>query len=420
MVHVAQQPVARFTAVMLDRRARPRPTLRAGAARVQTSHRQDVRALKLQGVNRVVDGETHLAQIDMLFEPGSFTVLLGRTRAGKTTLLRTLAGLDRPDSGRLYWGEQDVTQLGVRQRDVAMVYQQFVNYPSLTVYENIASPLRLRANVGGAEVDRRVREVADLLALSPLLQRLPTELSGGQQQRTAIARALAKDAGLVLLDEPLANLDYKLREELRRELRVIFDARGTTVVYATAEPDEALLLGGRTAILDEGRVLQVGPALDVYRRPNSERVARIFSDPQLNVLELEVRADGRGRVGTEADVALSQRLRDLSPGRYRVGVRANHLRLTRASDADLRLGATTLVDEVTGSATLLHVAYGDGPSASTLTAQLPGMHRHALGSAVELFIPPERLLVFGLDGQLVAHASSNSSLPPHAAAHGTH
>jgi glycerol transport system ATP-binding protein len=383
---------------------------------VQTSHRQDVRDLKLQGVTCVVDGNVHLSQIDTVFEAGSFTVLLGRTRAGKTTLLRMLAGLDRPDSGRICWGETEVTQLSVRRRDVAMVYQQFVNYPSLTVYENIASPLRLRRAVGGAEIDRRVREVADLLGLSPLLRRLPTELSGGQQQRTAIARALAKDAGLVLLDEPLANLDYKLREELRRELRGIFEARGTTVVYATAEPDEALLLGGRTAIIDEGRLLQLGPALDVYRYPNSERVAEIFSDPQLNVLDLEVRAGGRGRVGVDSEFALSHTLRELTPGKYRIGVRANHLHLARTSDADLRLAATTLVDEVTGSATLLHVAYGP----ATLTAQLPGMHRHALGSAVELFIPPERLLVFALDGRLVAHASSsNSSSAPHAA-HGTH
>lgn len=382
---------------------------------MQTSHRQDVRTLKLQGVTRVVDGETHLAQIDMEFAPGSLTVLLGRTRAGKTTLLRTLAGLDRPDSGRVYWGEQDITHVGVRKRDVAMVYQQFVNYPSLTVYENIASPLRLRKKLGAAEIDRRVREVADLLVLGPLLKRLPTELSGGQQQRTAIARALAKDAGLVLLDEPLANLDYKLREELRRELRAIFEARGTTVVYATAEPDEALLLGGRTALIDEGRVLQVGPALDVYRRPDNERVAQVFSDPQLNVLDFEVRSDGSGRVGSDSDVALGEHLRALAPGQYRIGVRANHLHLARSGSGDVRLAATTLVDEVTGSATLLHVAYGQ----ATLTAQLPGMHRYALGSAVELFVPQERLLVFGLDGHLVAHASSTSSSVSNAA-HGTH
>ena len=392
---------------------------------MQTSHRQDVMALSLQGVTRIVDGETHLSKIDIVLEPGSFTVLLGRTQAGKTTLLRTLAGLDRPDSGSICWGNRDVTQVSVRQRDVAMVYQQFVNYPSLTVYENIASPLRLRKNMGRAELDRRVHEVAELLGLVPLLKRLPTELSGGQQQRTAIARALAKDAGLVLLDEPLANLDYKLREELRRELRAIFEVRGTTVVYATAEPDEALLLGGRTAIIDEGRILQVGPALDVYRHPHTERVARIFSDPQLNVLDLEVQANGRGRVSavqaraaaaTTSEIALGQALAVLAPGRYRVGVRANHMHLAARSPQDLRLAATTLVDEVTGSSTLLHVAYGD----TTLTAQLPGVHRHALGTEVELFISPERLLVFDLAGQRVADASSTSSSASQQAAHGTH
>src|SRR6185436_6373661 len=164
---------------------------------------------------------------------GSFNVLLGRTRAGKTSLLRLLAGLDRPTAGAIRSDGADVTHVDVRRRNVAMVYQQFVNYPSLTVYENIASPLRLREGLGRDAIDRRVRETAAALRLDDLLNRLPGELSGGQQQRTAMARALAKDADLLLLDEPLANLDYKLREELRVEIRRLFRGRDAVVVYAT-------------------------------------------------------------------------------------------------------------------------------------------------------------------------------------------
>ena len=167
-----------------------------------------------------------------------------------------------------------------------MVYQQFINYPSLTVYENIASPLRVQGKPR-AEIEKRVQEAARLLKLEPYLNRTPLQLSGGQQQRTAIARALVKGADLVLLDEPLANLDYKLREELRTELPRIFEASGAIFVYATTEPSEALLLGGRTICMWEGEVLQAGETAKVYRHPDTLRVAQVFSDPPLNIVGIE-------------------------------------------------------------------------------------------------------------------------------------
>jgi len=164
-----------------------------------------------------------------------------------------------------------------------MGYQQFINYPSLTVFENIASPLRV-AGAGREEVQAQVAALAELLQLTPLLARYPSELSGGQQQRVALARALARDADLLLLDEPLVNLDYKLREGLRSELGQIFAERHATVVYTTTDPQEALQLGGYTHVLHEGRLLQSGRALDVFRHPATIEVARAFSDPPLNVI----------------------------------------------------------------------------------------------------------------------------------------
>ncbi len=161
-----------------------------------------------------------------------------------------------------------MTGVSVQKRNVSMVHQQFINYPNFNVYENIASPLRV-ARMPDADIKARVGQVAELLKLSPMLDRRPGELSGGQQQRTALARALVKDADLVLLDEPLANLDYKLREELRDELPKLFKDRGCTVVYATSEPMEALLLGGHTATLHEGRVTQYGETAQVYRKPRT-------------------------------------------------------------------------------------------------------------------------------------------------------
>ena len=180
--------------------------------------------LRLEEATRRVGGETHIHPTTLTLEPGTLHVLLGATLAGKTTLMRLMAGLDRPSTGRVLEGGQDVTGTALQKRSVAMVYQQFINYPSLDVFSNIASPLRLR-RLPKSEIETRVRETARMLRIDHLLDRLPAELSGGQQQRCAIARALVKEASLLLLDEPLVNLDFKLREELRAELRELFRRR---------------------------------------------------------------------------------------------------------------------------------------------------------------------------------------------------
>jgi glycerol transport system ATP-binding protein len=352
----------------------------------------------LEGITKIVDDEPFLTDVRLSLPAGSFHVLLGRTRAGKTSLLRILAGLDRPTRGIVRFDGADVTRLDVRRRNVAMVYQQFVNYPSLTVYENIASPLRVGKKLSPTEIDRRVREAAAVLRLGGLLERLPAELSGGQQQRTAIARAIVKDADLLLLDEPLANLDYKLREELRSELRQIFQDRGGVVVYATAEPVEALLFGGQVAILDEGRLLQNGPALEVYAAPATERAGQIFSDPEMNVLDAEVNASGGIEFLGGLTIAPSGHLRNLAPGRARLGIRAHHVRLAPASNTDIRLPATVQLEEVNGSDTLLHARSGS----TAILALVEGVHAHALGTALDLYLAPEKLFLWDSKGQLAA------------------
>ena len=215
----------------------------------------------------------------------------------------SIAGLEKPTSGRVLVDGKDVTGFDVRRRSVAMVYQQFINYPTLSVYENIASPLRVQG-VARGEIESRVREAAKLLKLEPYLDRTPLQLSAGQQQRTAIARALVKRADLVLLDEPLANLDYKLREELREELPRVFAASGAIFVYATTEPSEALLLGGNTATLFEGRVTQFGPTPQVYRKPHNLVTARVFSDPPLNMLTIR-KSGGMASLNSAVSVSVN-------------------------------------------------------------------------------------------------------------------
>jgi glycerol transport system ATP-binding protein len=303
--------------------------------------------------------------------------------AGKTSLLRIMAGLDRPTTGRVLVDDRDVTGVSVRERNLAMVYQQFINYPSLTVYENIASPLKLQRRKP-LEIKQRVSEIAETLRLTPFLERLPAELSGGQQQRTALARALAKDAGLLLLDEPLVNLDYKLREELRQELAHLFRNGRTTVVYATTEPQEALQLGGHTAILDAGRVLQFGGTLDTFLYPASLFAARAFSDPPLNML----RADS---------VALPPAFAKFAPQAPQLGIRAHHIHVTRQHDSDLALAGRVELAEISGSETYLHVAQ----NGNALVAQLSGVHNFAIGTACTVFIDAAALYGFNAQGDLL-------------------
>ena len=247
--------------------------------------------LELRNVTKRCPARTHIRDVSLTLRHGSLNVLLGPTLSGKTSLMRLMAGLDAPTSGSVWFDGNDVTGVPVQKRNVAMVYQQFINYPSLTVYENIASPLRVAGADHAPRSTARCSRAAALLKLTPYLDRTPLSLSGGQQQRTALARAIVKNASLVLLDEPLANLDYKLREELREELPKIFAEAGTIFVYATTEPHEALLLGGNTATLSEGRVTQFGPTIDVFRRPVDLVTARTFADPPLNTIVL--RKSGR-------------------------------------------------------------------------------------------------------------------------------
>ncbi|ETX12356.1 ABC transporter [Marinomonas ushuaiensis DSM 15871] len=352
-------------------------------------------SLTLQNVSRVVEGETWIDQVNLTLEPGSFNVLLGRTLSGKTTLMRLMAGLDRPTTGKIIMNGVDVTGVAVRDRNISMVYQQFINYPNLTVYENIASPLRL-AKMDEAEVDRRVRETAEMLRIDPFLDRLPLQLSGGQQQRTAMARALVKDSQIILFDEPLVNLDYKLREELRQELRALFKARNCIAIYATTEPNEALALGGNTAVLNEGRLLQMGPTAQVYHQPKDIITAEMFSEPPINIVP--------GRVSEEevtfddtVHFRLNNDLRRLTPGEYQFGVRASHIGLVPHSDDDLELPVRVDLAEISGSETFLHVHNQH----FDLVLHLSGVHPYQVDQEIKVYFPTHKLYAFNHQGKMV-------------------
>ena len=354
--------------------------------------------LVLEGVSKSVGGETHIYPTDLELQKGTMNVLLGPTLSGKTSLMRLMAGLDVPVQGRVFWNGEDVTGMRVQDRKVAMVYQQFINYPSMTVYDNIASPMKL-VGKSRAEIDKAVRETAELMQLSPMLDRKPLELSGGQQQRCALARALVKNAGLVLLDEPLANLDYKLREELRAEIPKIFEASGSIFVYATTEPEEALLLGGNTATLWEGQVTQFGRTPSVYRKPVNATTARVFSDPPMNFLQV-TKKGGELSFGDGQRAPVPAGTEGLTDGAYTAGFRPNHLELSPQVAGTMSFDTTLAVTEITGSERFIHLEH----HGERWVSLVHGVQNLTPGQSLTVHLDPAHVYLFAEDGQLVAAA----------------
>ncbi|MBC8267504.1 MAG: ABC transporter ATP-binding protein [Rhodospirillaceae bacterium] len=350
--------------------------------------------LELKNVVKKVGADTHIYDTSVELVENQFNILLGTTLAGKTTLMQLMAGLETPTSGEVWFAGKNVTGVPVQKRNVSFVHQQFINYPHFNVYENIASPLRV-AKISKKEIEERVGHVADLLKLTPMLGRKPSELSGGQQQRTALARALVKDADLVLLDEPLANLDYKLREELRDELPKLFQDRDCTVVYATTEPTEALLLGGNTATVHEGRITQFGNTSEVYRKPSDLLTAEVFSDPPINAAEVELAS---GQFSLNGQVNWPSASTKLANGSYKMAIRPHYVTLEQNSEKALKLEGRVLVAELSGSESVVHFEVEGHPWVS----QSPGIHAIEVGQAIDFYLDTTQCLYFDDNDKLIA------------------
>ena len=304
----------------------------------------DAGRVSLRGIVKRHGTVTALHGVDLDIEPGEFFALLGPSGSGKTTTLRILAGLEPLNSGRVLLDGTDVTDREPGERDVAMVFQSYALYPHMTVYDNIAFPLRMVATPA-ADADRAVREAAALVHIDHLLARRPGQLSGGQQQRCALARAIVRKPRLFLLDEPLSNLDAKLRLETRVELRKLQRALGVTTVYVTHDQEEAMTIADRVAVFMEGRVAQVGRPQDIFAKPASAVVAGFIGSPPMNLLPAEVRAGALRVVG--ADLRLNRPLG--ADGLVTLGVRPAALRIA-PTGIPARvyliedLGDTTIVD----------------------------------------------------------------------------
>ncbi len=352
-------------------------------------------SLELKDLVLRVDGDTHIFPTSVALQPEGFNVLLGTTLAGKTTLMQLMAGLLKPSEGEIWFNGSNVTGVPVQQRNVAMVYQQFINYPNMTVFNNIASPLKV-ARMSRKKTKERVGPIAELLRLTPFLDRKPAELSGGQQQRCAMARALVKDADLVLFDEPLANLDYKLREELRDELPRLFADRQCTVVYATTEPTEALLLGGHTATMREGRITQFGQSAQVYRSPADIDTAQVFSEPPMNTMRVS-KQENTLTLADGTHFSLDHDFPQMANGEYELGIRAHHVRPLLSESRKPAITGAVQVTEISGSESTVHFAY----NGSSWVSQAHGIHAFDAGESVQFELDINRSMFFSTNGELV-------------------
>jgi glycerol transport system ATP-binding protein len=353
-------------------------------------------SLELKRVEKKVGQNTHIYRTDLSFQKNSINILLGSTLAGKTTLMQIMAGLEKPTNGEIWFDNKNVTGMAVQKRNVSMVYQQFINYPNFTVFDNIASPLKI-TGINSDEIKKKVGEVAELLKLSGMLNKKPNELSGGQQQRTALARALVKDSGLILLDEPLANLDFKLREELREELPRLFENRECIVIYATTEPSDALLIGGNTATLMEGKVIQYGKTIDVYNKPLNLMSAKVFSDPPINISDIKKTGDTFSLLNDSVKWESSNvRIKD---GNYKVGIRPHNITTYKEGNNSVEIKGKVLISELSGSESLIHFRNSN----SNWVSLSNGTHQMNVGQEAKLYMNVDEFMYFDQTNKLVNH-----------------
>lgn len=333
-----------------------------------------------------------LHELDLKVEEGEFIALLGPSGCGKSTLLRMIAGLEDITGGKLYIDNQAMNDRPARDRDIAMVFQNYALYPHMTIYNNMAFGLR-RLGIAPSEIERRVMEAASILGLGELLSRLPKQLSGGQQQRVAMGRALVKTPKVFLFDEPLSNLDAKLRDQLRLEIKKLHKLIKTTTLFVTHDQLEAMTLADKIVVMKDGRVEQIGPPADVYNRPETVFVSRFIGTPGINLIEMRVGLEDGHRV-LSADglsVNLPDHLyRNVEAGRdVLLGVRPRDVDVIAASAPDA-IDARVVLSEMMGPETLVQITVGP----HELSMLVPESQDLAADTPVSVGFRPDRLHLF--------------------------
>jgi multiple sugar transport system ATP-binding protein len=376
--------------------------------------------ITLQNLRKEFGDVTAVDGIDLAIEDGEFLVIVGPSGCGKSTTLRLLAGLEGATGGTIHMGGHDVTAVEPHERNVAMVFQNYALYPHMTGRRNVTFGMKSAGDFTGDEINRRVDAAAETLEITDLLDRKPAAMSGGERQRVALCRAIVRDPEAFLMDEPLSNLDAKLRIQMRAELTKLHEELGTTTVYVTHDQTEAMTLGERVVVMNDGRVMQVDTPQRLYDAPENRFVAEFIGDPAMNTLDVEV-ADGRATheglsiplPGTDPDAVLGEPDGDRpldGPREAVLGVRPEDVHVAEeradveAGSGDLdvaRFEATVEVEEPLGDCLLLHCVVGG----ETLTVQTSPRASVAVGEPIELAFDPARLHLFDPDtGAAFYHA----------------
>ncbi len=353
--------------------------------------------IRLDSITKRFDGPegTILAvdDIDLTVHDGEFLVLVGPSGCGKSTTLRSVAGLERIDVGSIHIGDRDVTDVPTQDRDIAMVFQNYALYPHKTVRGNMRYGLEKSEDMTDHEIDQRVEDFAEMMGITDLLDKHPDQLSGGQKQRTALGRAIVRDPKVFLMDEPLSNLDAKLRLQLRTEIQQIHTDLGITTIYVTHDQEEAMTMGDRIAVMNDGRILQSGGPKDIYNRPNSEFVARFIGQPTMNFATIEYDGDSIKGDVFEFGLATDQHL---DRGEYVLGIRPEDLVLDPAEPAGT---ATVAVTEPTGSEVIIYLE-----TPNELTLKSDAVEEPGIGAEVAFGVPPEKIHLFDPEtGETVYH-----------------
>jgi multiple sugar transport system ATP-binding protein len=351
----------------------------------------------LTGVNKWYDGHVHAVKdVNLHARDREFMVFVGPSGCGKTTTLRMIAGLEEISSGEIRIGDRVVNDLPPMDRDIAMVFQNYALYPHKSVYANMAFGLQMR-KFAKAEIEKRVREAAGILGIQHLLDRRPRQLSGGQRQRVALGRAIVRHPALFLFDEPLSNLDAKLRVQMRVELKRLHERLETTAIYVTHDQVEAMTLGDRVVVMKDGVVQQVGEPLELYGKPANRFVAGFIGSPAMNFAEVTIAESGGGLWAEAAGLRIGvppasvDRLRPHAGKRATLGVRPEALRIANGADpAEYAFEATVDVVEPLGSEILLNVSAGP----QGLVARVDPSVSVRLHERVRLALDPARLHFF--------------------------
>ena len=347
----------------------------------------------IRALNKKYDNGYHAVKdVDLEIRDKEFVVLVGPSGCGKTTTLRMVAGLEEVTSGEIRIGEQVVNNLPPMDRNIAMVFQNYALYPHKTVFDNMAFGLKMRG-YPKAEIAQRVREAAGLLDIEPLLERKPRQLSGGQRQRVAVGRAIVRHPQVFLFDEPLSNLDAKLRVQMRVELKRLHERLETTAIYVTHDQVEAMTLGDRVVVMKDGRVQQIGAPLELYGQPANKFVAGFIGSPAMNFVAVAISSDGRWAEAEGLRLQVPERLRAQGGRKLTLGVRPEALQLANGVDAGgSERGFVSKVDvmEPLGNEILLNFRAGGAP----MVARVDPGARVKAHESVRFAVDPERLHFF--------------------------